>query len=182
MPKRAQEVRRCPRLRISNGAPGGCRDAPTTCSSSPSQSLRLSSRYSMQYSKPLRIKRELPKVNTCIPDRAGQAGAGSQSPGRGMCACASPVGPELQLLHHILQGDQIPDVKGHRIAEGICCGICMAQWGPSSSSGLLCKAVLHQDPQLVLWACLASHDMQGVVDWHLKTGCRRQCQWAAHLD
>ena len=125
---------------------------------------------------------KLLKVESFIPERAGQAGAGSQSPGVGMCTCASPVGSELQLLHDILQGDQIPDVKGHWIAEGICCGICMAKWGPSSSSILLYEAVLLPDPQPVLSARLALHDMQGAGGWELYGGCRSQCQWAAHLD
>ena len=145
--------------------------AVVTCSSSPSQSLRLSSRYSMQYSKPLRIKGS--RLNSGA-SRFGRAYDGDQSAGSSTRACASPVGPQLELLHHILKGDQVPDIKGHWVAEGICSGICIPHRGvvrqvvtSTQTVGFLCKCH-NQAQQPVPQASLAT-----MLSCHKET-CRMQ--------
>ena len=63
-----------------------------TCSSSPSQSLRLSSKYSMQYSKPLRIEHTTLSAETFISAFPGGRQAGSHRAGAG-AALSHPLGP-----------------------------------------------------------------------------------------
>ena len=48
----------------------------------------------------------------------------SRETGAAQQAGASPVGAQLQLLHGVFQGNQVPDVKGHGVAEVLRCWVC----------------------------------------------------------
>jgi hypothetical protein len=39
----------------------------------------------------------------------------------------APIGPQLQLLHGVFQGHQVPDVEGHGVAEVLRCWVCTSR-------------------------------------------------------